>query len=205
MGYALTILSGGVLLALGIHPRDVSGLYGIILAPFLHAGLAHLLGNSIYGLFFGFLVALSGRRAYWEVTAICILAAGGGTWLIGGVGTNHVGASGVVFGWLAYLITRGFFNRSLSQSVLGVVLGYTYFYWIGDVLPTTAAAGVSWQGHLCGAIGGIIAAAVITSDDPPGTVARRQQAQLRAQQQALRQSQQQFRQRPSGGPPPKNW
>ena len=93
-----------------------------------------------------------------------MLIAGVGTWLLGGPGTSHIGASGMVYGWLSYLIVRGIFNRSLTQFLVGLGLGFAYSGLIWGVLPIYE--GVSWQGHLFGAIGGIVAGMVITSDDP---------------------------------------
>ncbi|KKO81078.1 rhomboid family intramembrane serine protease [Corynebacterium aurimucosum] len=148
----------------GIHPLDFNGIWGIFTAPLLHANFEHLIGNSLPGAIFCFLIGLSGRKAWWEVTIIVVLIAGVGTWLLGGPGTSHIGASGMVYGWLAYLIVRGIFNRSLGQFLIGVGLGFAYSGLIWGVLPIYE--GVSWQGHLFGAIGGIVAGMVITSDDP---------------------------------------
>lgn len=154
----------------GIHPLDFNGIWGIFTAPLLHANFEHLIGNSLPGAVFCFLIGLSGRKAWWEVTIIVVLIAGVGTWLLGGPGTSHIGASGVVYGWLAYLIVRGIFNRSLSQFLVGLGLGFAYSGLIWGVLPIYE--GVSWQGHLFGAIGGILAGMTITSDDPVKAVKR---------------------------------
>lgn len=156
----------------GIHPLDPSSLWGIITAPLLHANLEHLISNTIPGAVFAFLIGFSGRRVFWEVTVIVVIVAGVGTWLLGGVGTNHIGASGVVYGWLAYLIVRGIFNRSLSQIITGAALGFFYSGLVFGLLPGTP--GVSWQGHLFGAVGGVLAGLCITSDDPPALKARKQ-------------------------------
>lgn len=162
--FVLTILTGGFLRAFGIHPLDLSSLPFILTAPFLHLNLTHLMSNTVPGALFIFLVALSGNRAVMEVSAFVVIIGGLGTWLLGGIGTNHIGASGLIYGWLAYLIVRGIFNKSLGQVVLGVILAFMYGGLIWGVLPTQV--GVSWQAHLFGAIGGIIAGAKITSDDP---------------------------------------
>ena len=158
--------------AFGIHPLDVSSLPFIFTSPLLHANFEHIISNSIPGAIFAFLVGYSGKRVFWEVTTFVVIIGGLGTWLLGGVGTNHIGASGLVYGWLAYLIVRGFFNRSISQIITGVVLGFFYSGLIFGLLPGTE--GVSWQAHLFGAIGGFIAGMVITSDDPPELVAKRE-------------------------------
>ena len=165
--------------AFGIHPLDVSSLPLIFTSPLLHANLEHIISNSIPGAIFAYLVGYSGKRVFWEVTTFVVIIGGLGTWLLGGVGTNHIGASGLVYGWLAYLIVRGFFNRSISQIITGLILGFFYSGLIFGLLPGTE--GVSWQAHLFGAIGGIVASMVITSDDPPQLVAKRE-AKARALQ-----------------------
>ncbi|WP_435384045.1 rhomboid family intramembrane serine protease [Corynebacterium auris] len=170
------VFFGGLLNAFGIHPLDITGLPGILFAPLLHADLSHIVSNSVPGAIFCFLIGYSGSKVFWEVTAFAWIIAGVGTWLFGGVGTNHIGASSLVYGWLTYLIIRGIFNRSLAQILLGVILGFFYSGLIWGVLPINP--GVSWQGHLFGAIGGLIAGMTITSDDPPELVARRQRRQL---------------------------
>lgn len=169
--FVLTILTGGFLRAFGIHPLDLSSLPFILTAPFLHLNLTHLMSNTVPGALFIFLVALSGNRAVMEVSAFVVIIGGLGTWLFGGIGTNHIGASGLIYGWLAYLIVRGIFNKSLGQVVLGIILAFMYGGLIWGVLPTQV--GVSWQAHLFGAIGGIIAGAKITSDDPQPKAASR--------------------------------
>lgn len=171
--HIVNVLLGGSLTYFGIHPLDVSSLPYIFTSPWLHLNFSHLMANTVPGALFLFLVGLSGRRALIEVTLIVMILGGLGTWVIGGIGTSHVGASGLIYGWLAYLVVRGIFNRSLSQVALGVVLAFMYGGLIWGVLPTQV--GVSWQGHLCGAIAGIVAGATITSDDPAKLIQKRQQ------------------------------
>lgn len=162
---------GGVLSNYGIRPLDFNGIWGIFTAPLLHANFEHLASNSVPGAIFCFLIGLSGRKAWWQVTIATVLVAGVGTWLFGGPGTSHIGASSLVYGWLAYLVVRGVFNRSLLQIALGAVLGFAYSGLILGVLPVYV--GVSWQGHLFGALGGILAGMTITSDDPVKGPAKR--------------------------------
>lgn len=185
LGYVVTIWAvflvnmfvfGGALNYFGIHPLDLASVWHILTSPLLHANFSHLIANTVPGAVFIFLIGFSGKKAFWEVTGISLLVSGVGTWLFGGIGTNHIGASGLIYGWLAYLIVRGIFNRSFGQVIVGIVLAFAYGGLIWGVLPGTE--GVSWQGHLFGAIGGMLAGAVITSDDPPALQARRQQ-QLR--------------------------
>ncbi|MRK01795.1 MULTISPECIES: rhomboid family intramembrane serine protease [Aeromicrobium] len=140
----------------GVHPRSLEGLDGIVFAPLLHDDWAHLIGNTAPLLVLGFLIGLSGVRTWLQVTAIVWVVGGVGVWFLGDSGTNHVGASGVVFGWLTYLIVRGVFNRSLGQIVVGLGVLVIYGSVLWGVLP--GRPGVSWEGHLCGAAGGALAA-----------------------------------------------
>jgi membrane associated rhomboid family serine protease len=140
----------------GIHPRDVDGLPGIALSPFLHAGFGHLIGNTIPFLLLGATIALGGLVRTAAVVAIVALVGGFGTWLFAPSNTNHIGASGLVFGFAAYLVARGVFSRRLLHLAVGLlvlaVYGTTLLF---GLVPTP---GVSWQGHLFGAVGGIVAA-----------------------------------------------
>ncbi len=143
----------------GIEPREIDGLDGIVWAPFLHAGWDHLIGNTIPFLLLGFAIAFSGVARVILVTAIVAVVGGLGTWLIAPSNTVHIGASGIVFGYAAYLIARGAFSRSARQIALGLVVvvvwGATL---LQGLVPET---GISWQGHLFGAIGGVVAARVL--------------------------------------------
>lgn len=174
------IVFGGDLVYFGIHPLEPASLPFIFTSPILHVNFEHLISNTVPGAIFAFLVGYSGHRVFWEVTAFVVIVGGLGTWVLGGPGTNHVGASMLVYGWLAYLLVRGIFNRSASQIALGVVLGLTYSGLIWGVLPINE--GVSWQAHLFGGLGGVAAGVLITSDDPPALQARKtvKQQQKRA-------------------------
>ena len=163
--YFLTLPFRNTLLpGLGILPRQLQGLDGILFSPLLHAGTGHLISNSLPLLAFAFLVLLEGMRRFAAVLAICWLASGLGVWLFGGGLT--IGVSGVVFGLFAYLMVRGFYNRDLVQILLGGLLFLIYGSLLWGVLPT--AAGVSWQSHLFGAAGGVAAAILLRrrSDGP---------------------------------------
>jgi membrane associated rhomboid family serine protease len=146
----------------GIEPRDVEGLDGVVAAPFLHVGFGHLLANTIPFVTMGVLIALEGARRLVLVTVIVALISGFGTWLVASPGTIHVGASGIVFGYATYLIARGVFNRSGTQLVVGAAV---VLVWGGVLLGgLEPQRGISWQGHLFGAIGGVVAARAVTRD-----------------------------------------
>jgi membrane associated rhomboid family serine protease len=143
----------------GIKPHEADGLPGIVVAPFLHAGFGHLEGNTVPFLLLGGAVALSGLRKVVLATIIIALVGGAGVWLFAQSGTDHIGASGVVFGYAGYLIARGFFSRSMVHFAVGVLViaiyGSTLLF---DLVPRD---GISWQGHLFGALGGVVAAYVL--------------------------------------------
>ncbi|MFN8016849.1 MAG: rhomboid family intramembrane serine protease [Acidimicrobiales bacterium] len=145
----------------GIRPRTAGGLIGIPLAPFLHAGFGHLIGNTIPFLVLGLIIAASGLQRFVQVTVIVGVFAGVGVWLTAPAGTVHIGASGLVFGYLTYLIARGFFARRLGQILFAFVILFFYGGLFWGLLPHP---GISWQGHVFGAIGGVVAAWVIHAD-----------------------------------------
>jgi membrane associated rhomboid family serine protease len=142
----------------GIRPREVGGLDGILFAPFLHQGFGHLLANTIPFLVMGAVICLEGARRFFTVTGVIVLVAGVGTWLSGPAHSVHIGASGVVFGYLTYLMTRGVFARRLGYLLGGAVVFLVYGSILWGLLPTP---GVSWQGHFFGAIGGVTAAWIL--------------------------------------------
>jgi membrane associated rhomboid family serine protease len=158
----------------GIRPLETDGLWGVLVAPLLHANWDHLIANTVPALVLGFLMTLAGLSRFIVATAIVWILGGLGTWLIGNVGahcpyvgvrceTTHIGASGLIFGWLAFLIVFGFFTRRVWQIVVGIVVMFIYGGVLLGVLPGTP--GVSWQGHLCGAIAGVIAAYLLSGPE----------------------------------------
>src|SRR4051794_13130374 len=154
------VFSGADLDQYGIRPHDApDGLLGIITAPFLHAGFDHLIGNTVPFLVLGGMVALSGLARVAAATLIVVGVGGLGVWVFAPAGTDHIGASGVVFGYAAYLIARGFFSRNLLHLGVGVLVIGLY----GTTLLFGLAPrdGISWQGHLFGAVGGVVAARLL--------------------------------------------
>jgi membrane associated rhomboid family serine protease len=152
-------LAAGDLDTAGIRPRDADGLVGIGLAPFLHGGFAHLIGNTIPFLVLGAAIAFGGLVRIAAVTVIVGVVGGLGTWLTAPAGTIHIGASGLVFGFAAYLVARGAYSRRALHVVAGlVVLAVFGTTLLSGLVPTP---GVSWQGHLFGALGGLVAARLL--------------------------------------------
>ncbi|MCK8616545.1 rhomboid family intramembrane serine protease [Gordonia sp. C13] len=145
----------------GIVARDVDGLDGILWAPMLHADWQHLLANLMPGAVLCFLVLMT--RRFLIVTAIVWIVSGLGVWLFAAPYSPTVGASGIIFGWLTFLIVRGLFNRDLWQILGGAVLFLIYGSILWGVLPSDPL--VSWQAHLFGAIAGVLAAWFLASRD----------------------------------------
>ncbi len=148
----------------GIVPRAVDGLDGIAFAPFLHGGFGHLIGNTIPFLLLGAAIALGGLARVAAVTAVVALVGGAGTWLTGPENTVHIGASGIVFGYGAYLISRFAWTRRMLD--LGVGLLVLAVYGTTLLVGLVPTPGVSWQGHLFGAVGGVVAARLVHRGRP---------------------------------------
>lgn len=150
------LLFGGGLDRLGIVPRQLAGLRGVVFAPWLHASFAHLAANTIPFLVLGLLVMLRHRRQFAFVSLVIVLVSGLGTWLVAPAQTIHIGASGLVFGYFAFLLVTAYFERSFAAIALAVLVIALYGSIIWGVLPQ--GNGISWQGHAFGVIGGALAA-----------------------------------------------
>ena len=147
----------------GIVPRTVDGLRGIPLWIFLHAGIGHVLSNTLPMAVLGGVIATQGQRALLKVSAIVGVVSGVGVWVFARPGI-HVGASGLVFGYFGYLVARGWYRRSLSAVVLAILVFFFYGGLIFGILPTFGF--VSWEGHLFGLLAGILSAKIIDEKKP---------------------------------------
>jgi len=143
----------------GIIPRTAIGLRGILFAPFLHGNFPHLIGNTVPFLVLGWLIMLRETSDFFWVSLVSAFVSGLGTWMFGSSGV-HIGASGVIFGYLGYLLARGYFERSMLAIAMSLFVGTLYGSLIWGVLPTRI--GISWEGHLFGFIGGVLAARLLT-------------------------------------------
>lgn len=140
----------------GIQPRDTGELLHIYPAAFLHFGFNHLSANTLPLLIFGFLAALRGIGRFLAVCFVIITVSGLGIWLFAWENTNTAGASGVVFGLFGYLLAHGFVEKDALDITVGITVFLLYGSILWGVLPTNP--GISWQGHLFGLIGGVLAA-----------------------------------------------
>ena len=154
--FAANTLLGGALLQFGVVPRTALGLVGILFAPFLHANLNHLLANTVPFLIFGWLVMFRDSRHFIPVSLYAMLGAGLLAWTIGAPHSVHVGASGVIFGYLGFLLLSGWYTRSFLSVVISLGVAVLWGGTVMGVLPGTP--GISWQAHLGGFIGGVLAA-----------------------------------------------
>lgn len=150
------ILFGGSLDRYGILPHQWEGLWGIGLAPFLHGSFAHLFANTLPLIILSFLVMFRHERRFLAITALIVAISGFGTWLIAPNYTVHIGASGLIFGYFAFIVVNTWYERSIAAVVLAVVVIILYGGLLVGILPNDN--GISWQGHLFGIIGGSLAA-----------------------------------------------
>ncbi len=150
------------LLEFGIVPHSLIGLRGIIFAPFIHGGWGHLLANTPIFIILGWLVMVQETSDFFIVTGLSMLVGGLGVWLFGPANSVHIGASILIFGYLGFLILRGYFQRNLASISLSLLVIFLYGGAIWGILPTNPC--ISWQGHLFGFLGGVWAAKLIAKE-----------------------------------------
>ena len=145
----------------GLIPRRMVGLDGIIGLPLLHGSYAHLISNTPPLLLMGALLALTATRALIAVNGFIVVIGGSLVWLLGS-SAIHIGASGLVFGWFGFLVTRGFVDRSPITLAAALIVGLVYGSIVWGVLP--GQPGISWEAHLFGALAGAGAALIIPTN-----------------------------------------
>jgi membrane associated rhomboid family serine protease len=159
------VILDGSLDKLGVQPRSLMGLRGILFMPFLHNGLGHVVANTIPFLVLGWLVMVRRMSDFLVVTAVVIVVSGLGVWLFGSSNSTHVGASGLVFGYFGFLLLRAYFERSLIAILVAILVVFLYGGLIFGLSPLQI--GVSWQAHLFGFIGGALAAYWLAKNQEP--------------------------------------
>jgi membrane associated rhomboid family serine protease len=153
------VVFGRSLNAFGILPHHLVGLRGILFAPFLHGNFYHIAANTVPFVVLGWLVMLRNTKDFYFVSFLSALVGGLGTWLFGR-DSIHIGASGVIFGYFGYLLFRGYFEKSFVAIAISIAIAIGYGGMIWGALPTRSY--ISWEGHLFGFIGGIIAAKLLS-------------------------------------------
>ena len=151
----------GRLNTFGIMPHRLIGLRGILFAPFLHGSLYHIASNTASFLVLGWMVMLRNTNDFYFVSVFSAIAAGLGTWLVGSPYSVHIGASGVIFGYFGYLLSRGYFEKSFVAIAISIAIALSYGSLIWGILPTRSY--ISWEGHLFGFIGGVLAARALAA------------------------------------------
>lgn len=149
----------GALDGFGIAPRALTSLPAVLVAPFLHAGFGHLMANTIPFVVLGWMVMWRRTSDLFVVFLASAIASGLGVWLFGGAHTLHLGLSGVIFGFLGFLLARGYYERSAGAIAVALAAFLLYGGILWGVLPLQQ--GVSWQGHLFGFVGGVVTAYVM--------------------------------------------
>ncbi|MEU4237896.1 rhomboid family intramembrane serine protease [Actinoplanes sp. NPDC026619] len=156
--------SGQLDMAGGIIPHRLDGLDGILFSPFLHAGWDHLYGNAVPLILVGTFALAGGVRRFIWSTFVIMLISGLGVWFVGDPNSVVVGASGVIFGYLGLLVARGLVERSWWNLGVSAFIGLLYWYQLYNILPTDQP--ISWQGHLLGLLGGVVAAILFRRKRP---------------------------------------
>lgn len=149
----------------GIRPREVGSLVDILTAPFLHGNLEHLAGNAVALFSLGVIAAVPNIKRFLLMTVVVIVVGGVGVWLFSPENTVSIGASGMVFGYFGYLLLRGFVDRRPVDVVvsIGVALAYGYPMWSSIGF---GVSNISWQGHVAGLVGGLLAAIILRQRRP---------------------------------------
>jgi membrane associated rhomboid family serine protease len=146
----------GRLPSYGLTPRTTHGLVGIVTMPFLHANLEHIVSNTVPLIVL--LVLLAGSRPRsWTIVAGIVLVSGVLLWLFGRR-ANHIGASGLIYGLIAYLFVGGILERRFVPLAIALVVGFLYGGTLAAGVVPRVGSYVSWDGHLCGAIAGALIA-----------------------------------------------
>jgi membrane associated rhomboid family serine protease len=151
---------GGQLDSLGVQPRSLVGLRGIPLAPLVHANLDQVIANTMPFLVLGWLVMLRGLWTFFRVSVIVTFFSGLGVWCTASATNVQIGASGLIFGYLGYLILRGYFDRSAFSVAISVLVGVFYGSLIWGILPIAQEG--AWEGHLWGFAAGMLCAWLLT-------------------------------------------
>jgi membrane associated rhomboid family serine protease len=146
----------------GIRPRNLDSSIGILFAPFLHGSFTHTAANTVPFLVLGWLVSLRSLSDFFTVSIVGAFISGLGTWLVGAANSIHVGASGMIYSYLGYLLFRGYFERKPIAIFLAILVAVMYGGIIWGVLPQRS--GISWEGHLFGFLGGIVAARLLSKE-----------------------------------------
>ncbi len=164
--FLIDLILPGTFNHFGLAPRDLGGLVGIPAMPFLHGGWGHLVGNTAPLVIL--LCLLAGSRANtYKIVPMIVLLGGALLWVFGRGNSIHVGASGLIYGLIAFLIVAGFREGRIGAIAIAIFVGVMYgTTLIGGILPFSVGQDVSWDGHLTGAVAGAIVARMAVQPEP---------------------------------------
>lgn len=149
--------------ALGLFPRKIEGLIGIITSPFIHADYLHLISNTIPFIILGSALIYFYRSISFRVFILIFLLTGVWVWLAGRP-SYHIGASGVVYGLAFFLFLSGIFRKDRGLMAFSLLVVFLYGSIIWGIVPLES--GMSWEGHLFGALSGVICAIAFKKEGP---------------------------------------
>lgn len=148
----INTVTGNSLVHHGLVPRTVNGLQGILFAPFLHGSVRHLLSNLVPLVVLSWLVMSEGVERYIRVAVLIAVISGFLIWCFGRASV-HVGASGLIFGLWSYVLARAWYQRSLMSLIIAI---FVVVFYGGLVLGFIPVPGVSFEGHIAGAVSGLL-------------------------------------------------
>ena len=147
----------------GIQPRKIEGIYGIMLSPFLHLSLEHLINNSIPLFLLSSAIFFFYRNISWKIIFLGIFLSGLLTWIIGRDST-HIGASGLIYVLISFIFFKGIISKNFNLMALSLIVVFIYGGTIWYIFPIKE--NISWEGHLSGFIVGIILALLFKKNIP---------------------------------------
>lgn len=153
----------------GVHPRSIEGLVGIVAMPFLHGDFSHLFSNTIPFIVSATFLFHFFERKGWTIFFLIWLISGLGIWVVGAERSVHIGASGLVYGLVAFLMTSGFIRRNKNLMALAFILVFLYGSMVWGLFPQYSwfhEMNISWEGHLFGAIAGVALAIIYRKEGP---------------------------------------
>ena len=166
--HTISAITGVRLGFLGVLPREWSGLAGILTAPLIHGEWQHLISNTVPLAILSAVIFLFYSRVAVKSFLLIYLLSGLGVWLFARPHTHHIGASGVVYGLIAFVFWSGIFRRNFRSIVLALIILIMYSGYFPGIVP--GEAGISWESHLFGAFSGILIAWIFKGRIEPDEV-----------------------------------
>ncbi|HUR29932.1 MAG TPA: rhomboid family intramembrane serine protease [Saprospiraceae bacterium] len=154
--HLLQVILGISFIRLGVFPRAIEGLPGILTSPLIHGSWEHLFYNSISFLILGAIIFWFYPKIALRSFIFLYLLSGLGVWFFAQPNSYHIGASGLVYGMVSLVFWNGIFRRNLKATVLALIILVLYAGYFGGIVP--GKEGISWESHLLGAIAGILLA-----------------------------------------------